>query len=133
MKDVNKKQQPADYDIEQFIGLQLRYGVIIASLVVLAGGILYLCTTGNIPMPHYQEFIGEKAGFSTAHQIWNGVSNLNPKGIIELGVVILIATPILRIFFSLIGFMLEKDKLYTAITFLVLCVMLFSVFGGLKV
>lgn len=133
MKKINEKQPPADYDIEQFIGLQLRWGVIIASLVVLTGGLLYLGRLGGLSMPDYKDFIGERAGFTTAGQIWNGVLNIEPKGIIELGVVFLIATPILRIFFSLIGFILEKDKMYTAITFLVLCVMLFSVFGGLKV
>lgn len=59
--------------------------------------------------------------------------DLKAKGIIELGVMVLIATPILRIFFSLIGFILEKDRLYIGITLIVLLVMMFSIFGGLKV
>ncbi len=133
MKNISSKHRFADHDIEQFIGLQLRYGVIIASLTVLTGGILYLINTGSQGLPDYAKFIGEQAGFTTGKQLWEGVLSFNPKGIIEFGVVILIATPILRIFFSLIGFIMEKDKMYIAITLVVLSVMMFSVFGGLKV
>jgi len=133
MKNTVSKHRFADHDIEQFIGLQLRYGVVIASLVVLAGGILYLIASGGAPLPNHEQFIGEKAGFTTAAQIWQGVLSLNPKGVITMGVVILIATPILRIFFSLIGFVIEKDRLYVLITIVVLSVMMFSIFGGLKV
>jgi uncharacterized membrane protein len=133
MKNIISKKRFADQDIEQLIGLQLRYGVVIASLVVFIGGLLYLNVSGSALLPHYEKFLGEKAGFTTGTQIWNGTLHLNPKGIIELGVIILIATPILRILFSLIGFIIEKDRLYTIITLIVLMVMMFSTFGGLKV
>ncbi|EHQ30268.1 DUF1634 domain-containing protein [Mucilaginibacter paludis] len=133
MKTNNSKKHLADHDIEQFIGLQLRWGVLLSSFIVLAGGILYLVQSGSLPLPHYQLFIGEKAGFTTGRQIWAGLMDLKAKGIIELGVMVLIATPILRIFFSLIGFILEKDRLYIGITLIVLLVMMFSIFGGLKV
>lgn len=133
MKNINSKARLADHDMEQFIGLQLRSGVLLSSFIVLSGGVLYLAQSGNLPLPHYQLFLGEKAGFTTGREIWAGLANLKAKGIIQLGVVVLIATPILRIFFSLIGFILEKDRLYIGITFIVLLVMMFSIFGGLKV
>ncbi|TWI94786.1 putative membrane protein [Mucilaginibacter frigoritolerans] len=133
MKNIISKKRFADQDIEQLIGLQLRYGVVIASLIVLVGGILYLYISGSALLPHYEQFAGEKARFITGAEIWQGALNLNPKGIIELGVVILIATPVLRILFSLIGFIIEKDRLYIIITLIVLLVMMFSTFGGLKV
>lgn len=133
MKKMTSKQNLADHDIEQFIGLQLRFGVLLSSLIVLTGGLLYLLQSGNMALPHYQLFIGEKAGLTTGREIWNGVTALKARGIIQLGVVVLIATPILRIFFSLIGFIIEKDRLYVGITLIVLSVMMFSIFGGLKV
>lgn len=129
---ISKKIQP-DRDIEQIIGLQLRFGVVIASLIVLIGGLLYLNQSGNSAVPHYHSFIGAKAGFTTIAQILNGVYAINAKGIIELGVIVLIATPIFRIAFSLVGFIIEKDKLYVGITLTVLAVMLLSIFGGLKI
>jgi|SRR5471030_2334984 uncharacterized membrane protein len=133
MKKIISKLHPADHDIEQFIGLQLRFGVLISSFIVLVGGILYLIQSGNMLLPHYQLFIGEKAGLTTGREIWHGVTGMEAKGIIQFGVMVLIATPILRILFSLIGFILEKDRLYIGITMVVLSVMMISIFGGLKV
>jgi uncharacterized membrane protein len=131
-KNISKKLL-ADQDIEQLIGLQLRFGVIIASLIVLIGGICYLIQFGTQGIPAYHNFIGAKAGFTTAKEILTGLSGFNSKSIIQLGVLILIATPILRIAFSLVGFMLEKDKMYIGITLIVLSVMMVSIFGGLKI
>lgn len=133
MKKTISKKFFADTDIEQFIGLQLRYGVIIASLIVFIGGLAYLNQFGGAAIPPYHQFVGTKAGFTTIAEISAGLSHMNAKGIIQLGVLVLIATPILRIAFSLIGFVLEKDKLYIGITMVVLAVMMVSIFGGLKV
>ncbi|WP_184544805.1 DUF1634 domain-containing protein [Mucilaginibacter sp. FT3.2] len=133
MKNIFSKHHLADQDIEQFIGLQLRYGVLLSSFIVLVGGIVYLIQSGSMPLPHYQLFIGEKGGLNTGSAIWHGATAMQAKGIIQLGVMVLIATPILRIMFSLIGFILEKDRLYIGITLIVLSVMMFSIFGGLKV
>jgi len=133
MKKVLSKSFTADQDIEKLIGYLLRYGVITASLIVFVGGIIYLHQYQHSSIPAYNTFVGERAGFTTIRQIISGVGTFNAKGIIQLGVLVLIATPILRIFFSLIGFILEKDRLYILITFVVLSVMMFSIFGGLKV
>ena len=133
MKKILSKAFTADQDIEKLIGYLLRYGVITASLIVFIGGIIYLRQYQHSSIPAYHTFVGEQAGFTTISQIMSGVCSFNAKGIIQLGVLVLIATPILRIFFSLIGFILEKDRLYILITFVVLSVMMFSIFGGLKV
>jgi uncharacterized membrane protein len=133
MKIVIDKNFLADADIEKIIGLQLRYGVVIASLIVLIGGVLYLVQQGQGAIPPYHTFIGEHAGYTTFSQIIKGVASGQAKGIVQIGVVVLIATPILRIAFSLVGFVLEKDRLYIIITTIVLSVMLFSIFGGVKI
>jgi len=133
MKKVISKSFLADADIEKIIGLQLRYGVVIASLIVLIGGILYLVQQGQASIPPYHTFLGETAGYTTFSQIVKGIGAGQAKGIVQAGVVVLIATPILRIAFSLVGFILEKDRLYIIITAIVLSVMLFSIFGGLKI
>lgn len=133
MKNNSVKTNPGDHDIEQFIGLQLRFGVLLSSFIVLSGGVLYLIQSGNLLLPHYQQFEGTKAGLTSLSDIWQNVMQIKAKGIIQLGVVLLILTPILRIFFSLIGFILEKDRMYILITLVVLSVMMVSIFGGLKV
>jgi uncharacterized membrane protein len=121
-----------DYDIEQLIGQVLRYGVVLSGSVAIIGGIWYLFQQGTA-MPHYTTFNGEPAGFTSLTGIIKGLQHGSATEIIQLGVVILIATPIIRIVFSLVSFILEKDKLYVLITFIVLAIILFSMFGGLAI
>jgi uncharacterized membrane protein len=121
-----------DYDVEQLIGQVLRYGVLLSGSVAIIGGIWYLFQQGSA-IPHYSNFSGEPAGYTSFTGIYKGLLTGSAKEIIQLGVVILIATPIIRIIFSLISFILEKDRLYTIITLIVLCIILFSMFGGLAV
>lgn len=121
-----------DYDVEQLIGQVLRYGVLISGSVAIIGGILYLFQMGS-GMPHYTKFNGEPARYTSFKGIFEGLKRGSATEIIQFGVVILIATPIIRIIFSLISFMFEKDKLYIIITFIVLSIIMFSMFGGLAI
>jgi uncharacterized membrane protein len=133
MKKVLSKSFWVDRDIEQFIGELLRYGVVISSIIVLLGGVMYLHLHGSAGIPPYHVFIGEPKAFTTFSGIFKGTGALSAPEFIQFGVLVLIATPVLRIAFSLVAFLVEKDKLYVVITFIVLCVMMVSIFGGLKV
>ncbi len=120
-------------DVEKTVGKLLRTGVIIASLVVLAGGIIYLNRYGNLTRPDYHVFKGESDSLITFEGIFMGFFTWQPKGVIQFGVLLLILTPILRIVFSLFAFAVEKDRLYVIITTIVLGIILASTFGGLKI
>jgi uncharacterized membrane protein len=122
-----------DRNIEIFIGQVLRIGVIISCAVAVIGGVLYLLHHGMQTMPDYGTFHGEDAAYTSLPGIIKGLGTGSPTEIIQLGVAILIATPIIRIALSLVSFILEKDKLYVVITLIVLCVIMTSMFGGLKV
>jgi len=132
MKKIFSKHYWADKDVEQLVGQMLITGVITASLVVLIGGIVYLTQHGQGGVPDYRVFKGEGAGYTTFSGIFKGALRLSTTEIIQLGVLVLIATPILRVACSLFAFILERDKLYIFITLIVLCVILFSIFGGIK-
>lgn len=121
-----------DYDMEQLIGQVLRYGVLLSGSVAIIGGIWYLFQQGS-RIPHYTKFTGEPAGYTSFNGIYKGLLSGSATEIIQLGVVILIATPIIRIIFSLVSFIFEKDKLYIVVTFIVLAIILFSMFGGLAI
>lgn len=121
-----------DKDIELFIGHFLRFGVVVASIVAVIGGALYLYNYGMEIVPNYRVFKGEPESYTTFSGIWQGVMFGNPTEIIQLGVVCLIATPVLRIVLSLFSFTIERDKLYVCITLIVLSVILFSMFSGSK-
>ncbi len=116
-------------DVERLIGKLLRIGVFTAAIVALIGGILYLQQSHNIP--DYKTFHGADMNFRHLPGILHGVMELNGASIIQLAAVLLIATPILRIAFSVLAFAIEKDKLYVVITLIVLFIIFFGMFSGL--
>jgi hypothetical protein len=75
--------------------------------------------------------IGSRTGLGGGG--YHSIIRHGSKRYYPVGVIVPIATPIPRILYSLIGFILEKDRLYIGITMVVLPVMLISIFGGLKV
>ncbi|MCZ2459496.1 MAG: DUF1634 domain-containing protein [Chitinophagales bacterium] len=120
-----------DKNIEVALGNLLRWGVILSSIVVIAGGIIYLFHHGSTS-PDYTTFHGLLLPFHSMSEVWNGVMELRGEAIIQLGVILLIATPIARVAFSVVGFIWEKDLLYIFLTLLVLGIILTSMFLGVK-
>ncbi|MDQ2773857.1 MAG: DUF1634 domain-containing protein, partial [Acidobacteriota bacterium] len=59
-----------------------------------------------------------------------GAVHLRARSIIQFGILLLIATPILRVAFSLVGFAMERDKAYVLITTVVLAILLYSLING---
>jgi len=114
-----------DKEIQLLVGRLLRYGVFIASGTVLLGGLYYMYLYGGKKMPQYNYF-SPGAGKELL-----GAEPFNATKLIEIGVLLLIATPILRVVFSLFAFILEKDKRYIIITLIVLCIIAFNIFYGL--
>ncbi len=52
------------------------------------------------------------------------------RGIIQLGLLLLVATPVARVIFSVAAFALQQDWIYVVITLIVLAVLGFSLLGG---
>lgn len=129
---TQQQKKLTDYDMQQIIGQVLRYGVLISGLIAITGGIWYLVQQGAAKAD-YTTFSGEPAGYTSLEGILKGIAGGSAKEIIQLGVVVLIATPIIRIVFSLVSFVLEKDRMYVGITLVVLLIILSSMFGGLKI
>jgi len=125
---MSLKQSFQDKDVQGLVGNLLRIGVIAAMTVVIAGMILYVYHNGNERV-HYSAFeaSGHRGGIAT---IFDGIAKGESSAIIELGVMLLIATPIARILFALIGYWLEKDYLYTFIALVILIIMAISIGTG---
>ncbi len=119
-----------DHRIELIIGILLRLGVMVSGFVVLFGAVVYLIRNGGAPLPDYKSFHGETAQLSTVEGILAGCLQFRGRAIIQLGVLLLIGTPVARVVFSAVAFALEKDKLYVFITLLVLAILLFSLVGS---
>ncbi|MGD0121536.1 MAG: DUF1634 domain-containing protein [Candidatus Limnocylindrales bacterium] len=56
------------------------------------------------------------------------LASLEPAAIVQLGLLTLLATPVARVAASVVGFTLEGDRLYAAITLAVLLILLTSIF-----
>lgn len=119
-----------DSDIQIVIGNLLRYGVWTALGVAALGGLIYLFNHEHDTI-HYSSFIEKDITiFALTKQALSGVLKGNGDDIILLGILLLFLTPVLRIIFSLIAFMLERDYLYVGITLLVIGIICFSIFFG---
>jgi uncharacterized membrane protein len=114
---------------ESILASLLRSGVLAAAAVVLVGAVFYLYRHG-MSLPDYRVFRGEPSDLRNLRGIIGDTMSLHGRGIIQLGLMILVATPITRVAFSILIFVRERDALYTAITSFVLALLLFSLVGG---
>jgi uncharacterized membrane protein len=111
------------------LGNLLRWGVLISAAVVAAGGCVYLARHAHEPAD-YRMFRGEPSEFRTIPGVFQSVRNGRGRGLIQLGLLLLIATPIVRVFLSIVGFAIERDRLYVVFTVIVLIVLLYSFLGS---
>jgi uncharacterized membrane protein len=114
-----------DADLKNIIGQLLRYGVLSASAIVLTGGIVYLIRHGG-EVPQYHDFRGEPDKMRQPLLMWKAALQGQGRPLIQIGLLVLIATPLARIVFSIIGYLLEKDYLYTVITAIVFLVIVWN-------
>ncbi len=120
-----------DQQIDNVIGNLLRSGVIVSAAVVLLGGILYLSRHGVV-VPDYRLFRGEPTDLRHISGIIKDAIQLKPTGVIELGLLILISTPILRVAFTIVAFALQRDRTFVLVTAIVFAVLLFSLLGAAR-
>ena len=118
-----------DRRIEVILGNLLRTGVLISAAVVLLGACIYLPRHSHEPAD-YRVFRGEPSEFRTIPGVIQSVINGRGRGLIQLGLLLLIATPIARVAFSVVGFAIERDRLYVGFTLIVLAILLYSLFGS---
>ena len=121
-------------DIQQLIGNTLRWGVILACLLATIGGVYYLIQHGLDPVPDYRHFEAANAAaqfnFTTLGGLWQGILHGDAASCIQVGVIVLILTPIARVVPSFFDFIVEQDWLYVAITAIVLTVIISNSLGG---
>ena len=117
-----------EHEVEVRLGRLLQAGVAIAAAVVLAGGVLYLTAHAG-SRPHYGTFVGEPPALRSVSGILAEAADLRGRGIIQLGLLLLIATPVARVAFSLYAFLRDRDRAYVLITSIVLLLLLLSLAG----
>ncbi len=117
-----------EHEVELLLGRLLQVGVALSAAVVLAGGAVYLTRHGGA-RPHYGRFVGEPAELRSVTGILHAAAAARGRAIIQLGLLLLIATPVARVAFSLVAFLRERDRAYVLITSFVLALLLVSLAG----
>lgn len=117
-------------DMQQLIGTALRVGVMTACSIALISGLYYLVVHGTEPVPNYTTFQGEPSSLTSIKGIFMGLLHFEAKNWMQLGVIVLMLTPIMRILLSLIDFARERDWLYVSITAIVFLVIIANSIGG---
>jgi uncharacterized membrane protein len=133
-----------DQRLEVAIAMLLRIGVVIAAVLVAIGGVMALRHPEST-VPSFRVFhapghavSGEAATAAAAPHaaiysiaaVFHHLRDGSGAGIIALGLLVLIATPIARVIFAIVGFARERDMLYTVISFVVLAILVFSLVHG---
>lgn len=116
------------YDL---IGSVLRYGVIISCSIILIGVIMIVAGDRTPPFPaNLEQLLSSNFGRPTTSisGLAKGLLSLEPVYIVQLGLLILLATPIARVVCSIFLFAAEKDRNYVSLTLFVLIVLLLSIF-----
>jgi len=126
---MSDRQPWTDQKVEFIIADLLRAGVLVAATLVAAGGLVYLVRHGHSPA-NYRVFRGEPRGLRYTGGIVREFFNARSRGIIQLGLIFLIATPVARVAFSTVAFALERDRLYVAFTLVVLAILFYSLLGS---
>jgi uncharacterized membrane protein len=106
-------------DLNDAVHQILVVGLVISTALLLSGLILALLS--GQPLPTAMLPLGEA---------WQQALTLQPAGLLSLGLLALLMTPIVRVIGSVIVFIWERDWLYTAVTLTVLAVMIVSVLVG---
>lgn len=123
-------------DMELFLGKFLRFGVMLSCAITLIGGIFYLYQQGGI-LPDYSPtseilpFKGVEQNLRSISAVLQGIMVLDGASIIQFGVIVLIATPVIRVAISAIAFLIEKDYMYVIITLIVLVIIIANMLLGL--
>ena len=112
-----------DKQFENMIAHLLRAGVTTAAAVVLLSGICYLIGHGR-DQPAFRVF--QPAVYRSIMGVAKGIEAGDCLAMVQFGLLLLIATPVLRVAVSLIAFVSERDHAYTVITFVVLGVLVYS-------
>lgn len=119
--------------VELLISSLLRGGVLVSLVLIVVGTLLSFAHN-----PEYwssrsalQELLGPGATFPhTLPDVLTGLQTMHGAAIATLGLLLLIATPVMRVGVSIFAFIYEHDRVYTLITSVVFTLLLFSFLLG---
>jgi uncharacterized membrane protein len=119
-----------DERLDRVVSAVLRSGVLLSAALVLAGGLAFLASHRQ-DIPDFRKFHAEPTPLASIHGVMRGALALDPPYIIQLGLLILIATPVVRVLTCATGFAFERDWTYAVVSLIVLALLIAGVGFGL--
>jgi uncharacterized membrane protein len=113
--------------MEKLIGVVLLTGVLASAAIVLFGGVVYMWRHGSTPV-HYRIFRGEPSDLRSLAGIWKDFENGSGRGAIQFGLMLLVGIQVIRVALTGVLFLLNRDKVFVVITFLVLALLSYALF-----
>ncbi len=117
----------SDEEVDRIISGLLRCGLLISAAVAFIGGLIFLLRHGG-ETASYRIFHSEPRSYREIARILAESARFRGRGFIMAGLILLVATPVMRVAFSVVAFIRQRDGVYVAVTLLVLGILLFSVF-----
>ncbi|MDC8103062.1 MULTISPECIES: DUF1634 domain-containing protein [Chryseobacterium] len=118
-----------DVDLNRSVGNLLRLGVILSVAISIIGFVKLFLEGFKMPK-NYSLLETGSSSEKVWGQFWESLCKGEGMAIIQLGILVLIFTPLMRIVFALIGYLKEKDYIYVIISSIVLAIMAISFFTG---
>jgi uncharacterized membrane protein len=119
-----------DRKVEILIGFSVRLLVLAAASIAGMGGILYLHRLSPQAIPSYGVFESEPATLRGVTEVVKYALTFDARGLMQLGILFLIAIPVIRVIIFAASFAMRRDWLYCIITGIVCAILLFSLIGG---
>ncbi|SEF70214.1 Uncharacterized membrane protein [Bryocella elongata] len=123
-----KSSRFSDQDLENEVATMLRIGVTLSALIVLAGG-LWMFRQPHRAVPELSHFHAVEPALQSFRGVFAAAFRHAPgqsRGIMQLGLLVLIATPVLRVALCVVGFARQRNWLYVAVSAVVFLVLLWS-------
>lgn len=118
-----------EQQIDQKMGRLLQTGVLIAAGVMLIGGFVYLFVAPE-PLPDYRHFHSTVESFRSIPRMFVDAFHGRAAALIQVGTLLMIATPVARVVFALYAFARERDSMYVVISSIVLALLIYGIFFG---
>jgi len=119
-----------DQKMENAIGRILRTGVLLSALFIIVGGTIHLVRYG-LSAPNTLIFHGQPSDLKHVSTIVRAALQFHASGLIQFGLLILIATPVARVVLSVFAFARQRDILYVVVALIVLALLVISMAKGL--
>ncbi len=123
------KRRWTERQVERVVGNLLDFGVAASTAVLLAGAVFFLARHGG-SAPDYHAFRGEPASLRGLAGIVSDARSLSGRGLIQLGLLLLLATPVARVAFTIFAFARQRDWTYVAVALFVLTALLYSLIAS---